>query len=132
MTALLAISNGPGTAGAVINAAGISPQQGLGTITITVHDCAGNPVANAVIQLESLSRSQWTYTNPNGVAALSAPAGAYTLQGGYGTFLFSQTINLSAGSATATAALGAGCLSFSYNSSTQTPYPTPIRPIRNH
>jgi hypothetical protein len=130
VTALLAVSTIPGAVGGVVGYDGISPQQGPATVTVTVHDCAGNPVRNAAIQIQSLPPTwdQWTYTNSNGVAILSAPPGTYTLQGGYGTFKFSQTINFGTGGVTVTGSLGAGCNSFS--SSTQTQYYTPIRPIR--
>jgi len=131
VTALLAIYTVPGAIGVVVSDAGISSQQDPATVVITVRDCAGNPVTNAAIQLQSLPPTwdQWTYTNSNGVAALVAPTGTYTLQGGYGTFFFSQTISFGTGGVTATVSLGAGCNSFS--SSTQTQYYTPIRPIRS-
>ncbi len=96
----------PGTFGTVLGDTGISP---LGTVTVTIHDCAGNPVPNAVIQLQSLGTSQWIYTAPNGVATLVAPVGNYVVQGGYATFPFNQTINLTTAGFTATETLGAGC-----------------------
>jgi hypothetical protein len=106
LTVTLATFVAPGTFSTVLGDPGISP---LGTVVITIHDCAGNPVVNAVVQLQGLSRSQWIYTAPNGVATLVAPVGNYAVQGGYATFPFNQTINLGTAGFTATETLGAGC-----------------------
>lgn len=132
VTALVAISTVPGAVGVVISDAGISPQ-GSGAVMVTVLDCAGNPVPYAVIQLRSLGWGVWIYTGPNGEATLSAPSGTYTLQGGYGAFIFSQTINVGTGVVAVTVRLGAGCSTVSSSSSaTQTTYTsyTTIRPKR--
>jgi hypothetical protein len=109
ITACLAISTVPGAVGVVISAAGISPQQGTGSVMVTVLNCAGNPIPNAPVQLRGLTWSQWAYTGPNGVATLVAPAGTYTLQGGINDYAFSQIITLGAGVVTVTVHLGAGC-----------------------
>ncbi|MGP8069516.1 MAG: hypothetical protein ACLP5V_06465 [Candidatus Bathyarchaeia archaeon] len=109
VTAFLAISTVPGAVGVVISDVRISLQQGSGTVMVTVLNCAGNPVQNAPVQLRSLTWDQWTYTGPNGVATLSAPAGTYTLQGGINAYPFSQTINLGTGVVSVTVRLGAGC-----------------------
>ena len=82
----------------------------MGTVVVTVLDCAGNPVPNAVVQLQGLGKSQWIYTGANGVATLVAPVGNnYTVQGGYAIFPFNQTFNLGAEGFTVTVKLGAGC-----------------------
>lgn len=120
LTASLAILAVPGTLGAIIIVAGISVQQSPATVTVTIHDCAGNPVPSAVIQLQSLGWGQWAYANSNGVAILSAPPGTYTLQGGYGNSPFSQTIYVGAGGYTETVSLGKGCAT-TFSSSTQPP-----------
>ncbi len=130
VTALLAVSTVSGAVGGVVGDAGISPQQDPATVTVAVHDCGGNAVRNAAVQIQSLPPTwdQWTYTDSSGVARLVAPPGTYTLQGGYGTFLFSHSITFGAGGASVAVSLGAGCNSFS--SSTQIQYSTYLRPIR--
>ena len=127
VTTLLAVFAVPEVFG-LVSGTGISVQQGVATVRVRVVDCAGNPVGSAVLQLQSLTSDQWSYTNSNGVATLPTPLGTYTLQGGYANFAFSQTINVGAGGATITVNLGAGCNSFSSSTQTQTPYyPGPPR-----
>jgi hypothetical protein len=109
VTAFLAILTVPGAVGVVVSDVGISLQQGSGTVMVTILNCVGSPIPNAPVQLRSLTWDQWTYTGPNGVATLSAPAGTYTLQGGINAYPFSQTINLGAGGVSVTVRLGAGC-----------------------
>ena len=107
LTASLVICATPRTLNTVYGDTGSSP---VGTVVVTVLDCAGNPVPNAVVQLQGLGKSQWIYTGANGVATLVAPVGNnYTVQGGYATFPFNQTINLGTAGFTATETLGAGC-----------------------
>jgi len=127
LTISLVIFIVPGTFGTVLGDTGISPQQGSGTVMVTVLNCAGNPVENAVVQLRSLTWDQWTYTGPNGVATLSAPAGTYTVQGGINDYAFSQTITLGAGVVTVTVRLGAGC-SISIFPTQRTTYTAPYTP----
>jgi hypothetical protein len=45
------------------------------------------------------------------------PPGAYTLQGGYSTFNFNETVNVGTVGYIATVYLGSGCLSFGFVSS---------------
>lgn len=118
LTVSLAIFTVPGTFGAVVSAAGFSPQQATGAVVVTVLDCAGHPVDNAVVQVQGLGRSQWIYTGANGVATIVAPVGTYTVQGGYGNFGFSQTVTVGIGGAALTVNVGAGCSTS--RSSTQT------------
>lgn len=128
------VSTVPGAVGVAVGEAGISPQQGLPQVIVTVRDCAGNPVGSAVIQMYSLTTDQWTYTLSDGVAKLSVFAGTYTIRGGYGTFVFSQTINVGTGGSTVAVGLGAGCYTIS-SSSIQTTYSytyTPSNIRRQH
>lgn len=118
LTASLAIFTVPGTFGAVVTPAANSPEQATGAVVVTVLDCGGNRIANAVVQLQGLSRSQWIYTGADGVATIVVPVGTYTLQGGYGNFPFSRTITVGTGGVSVTVNVGAGCLSSSSSSST--------------
>jgi hypothetical protein len=127
VTALLAVSTIPGGVSVVVGDVGISPEQSSGLVVVTVLNCAGNPVTNAVIQLQGLSRGEWTYTGSNGVAQIVVPPGTYTLQGGYGTSSFSQTLNVGTGVVTLTVSLGVGCSSISSSTSTSTPTQNYIR-----
>jgi len=117
LTASLAVFTVPGTFGAVVSDAGMSPQQGTGAVVVTVLDCGGNRIANAVVQVRGLSWSQWIYTGDDGVATIVAPVGTYTVQGGYGNFPFSQPINLGTGGVALTVNVGPGCSSSSSSSS---------------
>ena len=108
-TSLLAISTVPGAVGVSISDVGIAPQQGSGMVMVTVLNCAGNPIPNAPAQLRGVTWSQWTYTGPNGVATISAPPGAYTLQGGINGYPFSQLLNVGGGVVAVTVRIGAGC-----------------------
>jgi len=123
LTALLAILTVPGAVGVVVSDVRISPEQGSGTVMVTILNCVGNPIPNAPVQLRSLTWDQWTYTGPNGVATLSAPVGTYTLQGGINAYPFSQTINIGTAVVTVTVNLGPGCSISSFP--TQTTYSTP-------
>ncbi|MGP8069899.1 MAG: hypothetical protein ACLP5V_08420 [Candidatus Bathyarchaeia archaeon] len=128
LTSFLAIFLVPGAVGVVVGGAGISPQQGLPQVMVTVVDCSGNPVGSAVIQLYSLTTDQWSYTASNGEAILSVFAGTYTIRGGYGTFIFSQTINVGTGGSTVAVSLGAGCNTISSSSIQTSPYTPPYTP----
>ncbi len=109
LTASLALFSVSGTFGTVLGDTGFSPQQSLPMVKVTMLGCAGNPVQSAAIQLESLTVSQWTYTDSNGNAFLSVPPGTYTLRGGYSTFNFNDTISVGAEDFTVTVNLGGGC-----------------------
>jgi hypothetical protein len=117
LTASLAIFTVPGTFGAVVTPAANSPEQATGAVVVTVLDCGGNRIANAVVQVRGLSWSQWIYTGDDGVATIIAPVGTYTVQGGYGNFPFSQTITVGTGGVSVTVNVGPGCSSSSSSSS---------------
>jgi len=109
----------------IVHGAGLSVQ-GLTQVEVTVLDCSGNPVPMAVVQLRGLSFGLWTYTDANGNAFLAVPAGTYTIQGGYGTFAFMQTTNVSTQYAQLTVNIGSGCNSSSLSSSSTSLSSTPI------
>ena len=126
------ISTVPGAVGAAVGEVAISPEQASATVIVTILGCTGAPVGNAVVlQLQGVGwGGGWAYTNGNGVATLSVPAGTYTLQGGYSSFKFSQTITVPSGITTVEVNLGAGCYTISINSLAQAqPSTTPIKPI---
>jgi hypothetical protein len=127
VTAFLAVSSVPGAIGVVISDVGISPEQGTGSVMVTVLNCAGNPIPYAPVQLRGFTFDQWAYTGPNGVATIVAPSGTYTLQGGINEYPFSQTITLGAGVVSVTVRLGPGCSisSFPTQSTTYTATYTP-------
>lgn len=113
------MSTVPGAVGVVLGEVGFSPQQATGAVRVTVMDCGGNRIANAIVQLQGLGRSQWLYTGADGVATIVVPVGTYTVQGGYGNFPFSQTVTVGTAGASVTVNVGPGCSSTS-GSSTQT------------
>lgn len=111
LTASLALLTVPGTFGAVVSLASFSPQQAAtGAVAVTVMDCGGNRIANAVVQVQGLYWSQWKYTGYDGVATIIVPVGTYTVQGGYGVYHFSEPITVGTAGVALTVNTGANCV----------------------
>ena len=114
LTASLAIFTLPGTFGAAVGDAGISPEQATGAVVVTVLDCGGNRIANAVVQVQGLSSSQWKYTGDDGVATIVVPVGTCILfKVATATSPSPKPSRLARGAFPVTVNVGAGCNSSS-------------------